>query len=256
MMTTAKLLCVFCALVLLSGCVSTSSGSANKETDNVRAAEMNYELGARYYRAGNYNFARDRLLRALEFNPELAIAHTTLAWTYLELENPRLATEHFGKAVRAEPDNFDIRNHYAVFLCQQAQFDEARKQFDRAISAYDNDNAEVMLTNAGTCMANKPDYALAEEYFRRALDFKASYGEALIQLASVKHRTGDNLRARAFLQRYLAANPTTASALFLGVEIEKALDDKRASTDFVNQLLREFPNSPEALYLMDRSASR
>ena len=250
-MKILRLFSAIWATTLLAACVSTSSGNKPPEADDEEAAIQYYELGARYYRNGSYEFARDRLERALEFDPKMGIAHSTLALTYIALENPRLALEHYEKAVRVEPENVDVRNAYAVYLCQQGDYEEARKQFDRAIADYTNDNAEVMLTNAGVCMVNKPDYDLAEDYFRRALEFKASYSEALIQLSSLYFEKQDCLRARAFVQRYLATNMSTAPVLFLASKIEQCAGDERAATDYVNQLLREHPNSREAQYLMN-----
>jgi type IV pilus assembly protein PilF len=244
-----KLIVASCVLCVLGACVSTGDGGEKVATDADEAAQQYYELGARYYRNGNYEYARDRLERALEFDPKMAIAHSTLAMTYIALENPRLAKEHYEQAIKAEPNNFDVRNAYAVYLCQQRDYDDARDQFDRAIRVYDNDNAEVMLTNAGVCMSNKPDYVAAEDYFRRALEFKSSYGEALLQLSALKHQTGDDLRARAFMQRYMAGNSATAGVLLLAIQIETALDDDRAATDLINRLLRDFPNSPESKYI-------
>jgi type IV pilus assembly protein PilF len=166
--------------------------------------------------------------------------------THDQLGNTRLAAESFNRAVRLAPKDHNIRNAYAVFLCGQNDYDEAQKQFDRAIKARENDNPEVMMTNAGVCMAKKPDLALAERYFRQALERRPSYGEALLQLAALKHRTDDNLSARAFLQRYLAVNAATAIVLDLAIQIETKLGNDRAATNYLNQLLRDFPDSPEA----------
>lgn len=251
MIFNTRLILACSVLVLISGCISTSSGTPPPELDKEESAQRFYQLGAQYYRNGSFELAKDRLQTALEYEPKMPVAHSALALTYVQLENSRLAREHFELAVRYGPDNFDARNAYAVFLCQQKDFVEAKKQFDRAIAVYDNDNAEVMLTNAGVCMVNKPDYVLAEEYFREALEFKSSYGEALIQLASLKHQTGNDLHARAFMQRYMISNPVSPSVLYLGIQIEKNLGDNRASTDYSNQLLREFPNSAEAKFVLD-----
>jgi type IV pilus assembly protein PilF len=245
-----KLLLASVVIILMSGCVTSSSGAPEPEkADPEVSAQRFFQLGVQYYRNGSYELARDRLITTLEYDPKLAIAHSTLALTYVQLENPRLAKEHFEKAVKYGPDNFDVRNAYAVYLCQQKDFDNARVQFDRAIDVYENDNSEIMLTNAGVCMSSKPDYELAEEYFREAIAQKPRYGEALIQLASLKHNTGENLHARAFLQRYLITNEPSASVLFLGVKIEKALGDDRAATDYTNQLLRDFPDSAESNFI-------
>jgi type IV pilus assembly protein PilF len=230
---------------LLCGCVtSTTQTRQYEESDD--AADYNYQLGVQYFRKGNFALARDRLTRALDFDPKMAEAHSMLALTYVQLSNTRLATEHFNQAVRYGPNDQDVRNTYAVFLCGQGDYDEARKQFDRAINIRENDNPEVMMSNAGVCMAKKPDLELAEQYFRQAIARRPNYGEALIQLAALKHQTEDNLTARAFLQRYLSFNEASAAVLYLAVQIETELGMDREATDYLNRLLRDFPDSPEA----------
>jgi type IV pilus assembly protein PilF len=242
-------LIVLLAVCAATGCVS-SEPTARAPEPSDDAADTNYQLGAQYYRNGTYELAKDRLLRAIELDSRKAAYHSLLALTYIELDNPRLANESFNRAVRLEPNNKDVRNAYAVYLCQRRDFDEAMEQFDRAIGIRDNDTAWIEMTNAGVCVAQKPDLERAEQYFRDALERRSSYGEALIQLAALKQRTGDCLTARAFLQRYLATNPSSAPVLYLAVDIEKTCNDARAATDYSNQLLREFPDSAEARQLM------
>jgi type IV pilus assembly protein PilF len=100
-------------------------------------------------------------------------------------------------------------------------------------------------------MVQKPDFAAAERYFRRALDRKSNYPDALLQLCLLKFKQEDYLASRAFLQRFVVAGKTTAGVLYLGAQIEQKLGDERARTEFVNQLLREFPTSPEARKVLE-----
>jgi type IV pilus assembly protein PilF len=239
------------ACLVTAGCISTTTGPAEPDADRGDAAELNYQLGARYYRNGKYELARDRLLYSIELDPKRAIAHSTLALTYEQLGNIRLATESYERAVRVAPRNFDVLNAYGVFLCRQKRFDEAEEHFERAVREETNDNPEIMLTNAGVCMKQKPDAAKAEEFFRRALDAKPGYGEALIQLSVLKYGERDYLNARAFLQRYLRSNPASASVLYLGVQIENDLGDERAKSEYADRILREYPTSPEARQILD-----
>jgi type IV pilus assembly protein PilF len=245
MITRANILVVATIITILCGCVSSTTELRRYEPED-DAAEQNYQLGSRYFRNGNYELARDRLMRAVELDSKYAAAHSMLALTYVQLDNTRLATESFEHAVRYGPNNKDVRNAYAVFLCGQGEYDEARKQFDKAIAVRTNDNPEVMMSNAGVCMAKKPDPELAEQYFRQALARRPTYSEALIQLAALKHSTGDNFNAGAFMQRYLTTNEATAPVLYLAIQIETANDNDRAATDYMNQLLRDFPDSAEA----------
>ena len=87
MKMSEKMLVVLAACILMAGCVSTttstgSSRSNEDKADPAEAAKLNYQLGARYYRNGNFDLARDRLLYSIELNPKNAVAHYTLALTY------------------------------------------------------------------------------------------------------------------------------------------------------------------------------
>jgi len=232
--------------VLLSACVSTTTGTPAPEPDEADASNLNYQLGARYYQNGRYELARDRLQLALELNPKMAVAYTTLAMTYEALDNQRLATEAYENAVRIAPRDFDVHNAYAVFLCKQRDFQGAGKHFLKAADHLENDNAERTLTNAGLCMAQKPDIAAAENFFRKALERRSTYGEALLQMCLLKYQQQDFMSARAFLQRFMSSSKTTAGVLLLAAEIEGKLGNERGRTEYVNQLLSEFPESPEA----------
>ena len=241
-----RYLTIFAACFLLEACVSTTTGPVVSEPDDKDAAAVNFQLGIQYFSRGNYELARDRLLLSIELDPSRAIVWSTLATTYEQLGILRLAEESHDKALRTGPRNFDVQNRYAVFLCGQRRFDDAEKQFERSISAATNDFPELMMTNAGVCMSQKPDYAKAESYFRRALERRQNYPEALLQLALLKHQTGDDLTARAFLQRYRSTNPATPGVLYLCVLIEDKLGDKKASGACSNELLRDFPGSEES----------
>lgn len=239
-------------LPVLASCISTVT-NAPPEADDSDAARKYYQLGARYYHNGNYDLARDRLQRAVELDSDLAIAHSVLALSFERLGNERLAESHHRKAVRAEPGNHIVRNAYAVWLCGQRRFDDARSEFERAAEAAENDDPEVTLTNAGVCMSNEPDFELAETFLRQALDENPTYGEALIQASIVMYKMQEFLQARAFLQRYLAANKPTPEVLYLAVQIEKSLGDDRARSNYEMQLLREFPNSIQARRVLQAS---
>ena len=246
MKTSILLLGAMAAILVGSGCVSTTTGPPEKKADQGDAADLNYQLGARYYRKGDYDLARDRLQLALKQDPKNGFAWSTLGLTYEALGNVRLAEEAYENAVRVAPRDFKIQENYAVFLCRQGRFDDARRYFDKAIKAPTNDYSEQTYTNAGVCMLQKPDYVAAEAYLRAALERRPNYGEALLQMSVLFFETGDNLRARAFLQRYLGSNMPTAPVLYHGILIEEKLGDETARREYTLQLLRDFPDSAEA----------
>lgn len=248
-----RLLAGLLVCLLATGCVTTTTttGGVKPDADKGDAAELNYQLGARYYRNGNFELARDRLLYSIELDSKNAVAHYTLALAYEALGNLRLATESYEQAVRVSPKDYKVQNAYAVFLCNQGKFDEAGEHFATAAKITENDNAEITLTNAGVCMMQRPDQVRAEAFFREALEYRSNHGEALIQLCLLKFAQGDYLASRAFLQRYLGSNIPTPGVLNLGVQIEDKLGDERAKTEYSNRLLREFPTSSEARRVLE-----
>ena len=233
--------------LLMASCVSTTTGSITEPVRNDKdASELNYQLGARYYKRGSYQLARDRLSRAIAIDPKMAVAYTTLALTYEALENLRLATEAYENAVRVAPRDFNVQNAYAVFLCGQKDYSKAVRYFDKAISHPENDGSQTTMVNAGMCMLEKPDVDAAEAYFRDALARKANFGDALIQLCLLKYKQEDYLGARAFLQRFMSSNVTSAGVLLLASRIEDMLGNDRGRTEYEDQLIHDFPTSPEA----------
>ena len=135
-------------IILLTGCITSTTTSTSKFEESDDAAMQNYNLGARYYQNGSYGIAKARLERALELDPKLEQAHFMLALTYEKLDQARLAGGHYKEAVRIAPKRYDARNAYAVYLCRQQEFAAAEKQFDKAFKIPETDSRHVMYTNA------------------------------------------------------------------------------------------------------------
>jgi type IV pilus assembly protein PilF len=155
----------------------------------------------------------------------------------------------------SDPDNL---NALAVFTCSRKQKpEEALKLFDRAIAiplSVSGANRPMLYTNAGTC-AKRVDLARSEVYLRGALAVDSRFPDALFQLADVTLEQGNALQARGFLERYLARVKATPAALWLGVRIEQALNDRSEAARYGEQLRREFPEADETRLLDEQSQS-
>ena len=105
--------------VLITGCITTTSGPPRSDPDEAAAAELTYQLGARYYKNGQYELARDRLLLSIEKDPKRAVVHTTLALTYEALDNVRLAAESYETAMRVAPHDFEPQAGHVIMSDEQ-----------------------------------------------------------------------------------------------------------------------------------------
>ncbi len=75
--------------------------------DAEKAAQLNAQIGAELLQKGNLVAARDKLERALKQDNKNALAHLTYAQLQHVVDEPKKAKEHFGKAIKIEPDVAD-----------------------------------------------------------------------------------------------------------------------------------------------------
>jgi type IV pilus assembly protein PilF len=89
-------------------------------------------------------------------------------------------------------------------------------------------------------------YVRAEKYFRIVLQRNPNTPEALLNMSKLSVQQGKYLPGRAYLQRYQAVGKHTAETLWLGIQIEENLGDKKTLAAYKRQLRNDFPDSEEA----------
>ncbi|HSN72285.1 MAG TPA: type IV pilus biogenesis/stability protein PilW [Steroidobacteraceae bacterium] len=233
------------AIALTAGCASTG-----QKADPKQAAAYNTQLGIEYLRQGNLAQAKDKLDRALEQDPQSGIAHAASGLLYDRLGEPATADRHFKRAVALEPDNPDIRNNYAVFLCSHGEPERGQQYFIDAAKNRLYRTPEVALLNAGKCARDAGDLERAEEHLRSAIAVRPDFAEPLLQLADLQFVQGRLLPARGFVQRYFAAGGSGPQSLWLGYRIEDALGNPDLAADFAARLKNEYPTSRETRELL------
>jgi type IV pilus assembly protein PilF len=248
----SKAIAALAMAALVAGCVAVNP---KKQPSPKDAAEFNMQLGASYLRQGELQQAQAKLEKAIEQDPGLATAHTTLGLVYERLGDVAAAERQYRRAFDLKPADPDVLNSLASFLClQQQKPDEALGYFQRALAiplSRTYYNRAMLYTNAGVC-AKRKDSARAEEYLRAALAADPSYSEALFQLADVTFSRGNFLQSRAFIERYLAAAPASPGALWLGFRVERALGEQQSARQYGERLMKEFPDAPETRQFIDQ----
>jgi type IV pilus assembly protein PilF len=242
-------------LMALTACVTETTGRLPTEAKPVEAADLNVQLGISYLRKGDWQSARIKLEKAIEQDPDNAMAHRALGFVYENLDDVDGAEQQYRRAVALNSGDPDALNSLAVFLCKDERGrNEAMKLFDRALSiplSKAFSNKAMLYTNAGVCMKER-DLTGAEDYLRAALAVDPQFSEALLQLADVAYRRGNYLQSRAFLERHLAVAAPSPAALWLGVRVENAMDNFQAADQYGNQLRVSFPESVETRQLLEQ----
>jgi len=221
-----------------------------------QAARINAELAITYMKQGNLQAAREKIDRALKQNPRTADTQMAAGFVYDRLGQDKKAAGHFEQAVKLAEDNPDVLNNAAVYMCRKGDKKRGESYFLKAAASPLYKTPEVAYLNAGQCARADGRPKDAEQYFRQALAIRPEMPEPLLQLADVLHHAGSNLQARAFLQRYTAVAPPTASVLWLGYRIETALGDASAAHEYGRRLKADFAVSTETGLLLDAEKAK
>ncbi len=244
-------------VMTLAACASSGSGGSRQDARNseksskAEAASVLVDLGLGYLQQGRVELARDNLQRAQKIDPNLPKVHTGLAIMWDSLGQPEDAERHYRRAVTLDPKYAPLHNNLGQFLCKTGRYEEAEKHFLIAVRDPFYSTPALALGNAGTCALRDNRSEDAERYLRQAIELEPAFGNALYQLAIIMRERGDDMRARAFLQRAESAGVVSPASLLLAYRVEQRLGDLRAAEQFKERLLREFRDSAEAQALKE-----
>jgi len=229
-------------LILTLSALTACSGQVETE----KASNYNAELGIRYLQKGRLKLANEKLMKAIEQNPEAVKSNHYFALLQQKLGNNAKAEKYFSKAIKLDPKNSELNNNYGSFLCKTNKHHAAVKQFLIAVKDPLYETPEFAYTNAGICLRKANKHAQAEKYFRLALKKKASFPAALLEMARLYKDRKIYPKAQAFMFRYEKVGRSSPKALQLCTEINKKMKDNSKANRCKSTLLRLFPGSKEA----------
>lgn len=231
------------AALALAACTTTTSGPKPSDTN---AAEYNVQLGFAYLKQGNLALAKEKLERALKQDPDNAAVHSALGLLYERLGDPKAADRHYSTALRLAPQDPEIENNYAIYLCRNGRVDEGVRRFEAAARNPLYRTPEAAYVNAGVCQRSVSRFTEAEQNFRRALQVRPNSAEAAFQLGDLQLQQGDTDQARAGVDRFLGAFQATPELLWLRVRIARAAGDRVDEEKYSRRLRLDFPDSEQA----------
>ncbi|ALG67678.1 type IV pilus biogenesis/stability protein PilW [Beggiatoa leptomitoformis] len=242
-------------MLLLNACsnqVTTTENAIGEKYKSNEKAEIYLQLGVQYMQRGqrgDYDIALDRLKKALSIDPDYPDAHNAIAVLYERIGQTEYAKIHYEKAVALNPQDSDAQNNYGQFLCKQDRWAEADAAFMKALENPVYRTPEIPYINAALCASRSRNYDKAETYLRKTIEINKKFPLALYHLASLYYETKQYTNAREYLKRYLAIAKHTPQTLWLGIQIERALQDKNAEASYAMQLRSQFPDSEQTQLL-------
>lgn len=249
---------IFVAGILVSAltaCTTTTTSDSSVITSETTtrvgpnlkdASELNTQLAVGYIQREQYSAAKEKLEKALEQNEENLEAYKTFAYLYALLGLSENALTKYEEAYDIAPDDSDLANSYGAFLCSMGQFDEAQKKLQLAYSNPFYEGVYLAQSNAGSCYMEQAEYKKAEPLLRQSLRTQPKLPGSLISMAELGVKTERYLMARAYIQRYHDVRSPSAGSLWIQIQAERALGDKKHYMKFAKQLISDFPDSDEA----------
>ncbi|WP_339079829.1 type IV pilus biogenesis/stability protein PilW [Pseudomonas sp. TMP9] len=231
---------------LLAGCVTTGTVDpmkTGKGRDEARDAYV--QLGIGYLQQGQTERAKVPLKKALDLDSSDADAHAALALVFqIEME-PKLADEHFRKAISQRRGDARLLNNYGSFLYEQKRYKEALERYTEAAQDSLYPERSRVFENLGLTSQQLQQREQAKAYFERSLRLNSRQPRALMEMAQLSYEDKQFVPARGYYESYLTLAPQTARSLLLGVRLAKIFEERDNAASLGLQLKRLYPATPE-----------
>lgn len=250
----AAIALVWSVVAALGGCAASSTDQGGNrdlmtesdEPENRRRARIRMELAVGYFEQGQTTVALDELKQVLAIDPNFPDAYSLRGLIYMRLGDNRQAEDSFKRAVSLNPRDADVQHNYGWLLCQQGRYAEAQRAFDTAMaSPIYRGRAKTLLTQ-GLCQVKAGRAADAEHSLARSYELDAGNPVTGYNLANLLYRRGDFTRAQFYIRRLNNSELANAESLWLGIKVERRLNDQVAMRQLADQLRNRYGHSREA----------
>jgi type IV pilus assembly protein PilF len=244
------------ALMLgLGGCASphpagtTATGdipTASDETDARKRARIRLELAVGYFEQGKTEVALDEVKQVIATDPSFSDAYVVRGAIYMRLNDSRLAEDSFRRAIALNPRDSDAHHNLGWMQCQQGRYADAQREFEAAIANPLYAGRAKSLMAEGVCQAKAGQLAEAEKTLGRSYELDPGNPITGYNLASLLYRRGENTRAQFVIRQLNNSELANAESLWLGIKVERRLNDRTAMLQLGEQLRKRFASSREA----------
>jgi type IV pilus assembly protein PilF len=244
-------------LSILTGCASNQE-KANQaaaradlvtesdEPDVRRRARIRLELAVGYFEQGQTNIALDELKQSIATDPNWSEPYNLRGLVYMRLNELRLAEDSFQRALQISPREGNFLHNYGWLTCQQGRYAESTQLFGQALAnpAY-IERAKTWMAQ-GLCQVKAGFRVEGEASLLRSYELDPRNPITGYNLALLLYQRGDFVKAQFYVRRLNNSDLANAESLWLGIRVERRMDNLEAMQQLAGQLKRRFAQSPEA----------
>jgi tetratricopeptide (TPR) repeat protein len=204
-----------------------------------------------YEHKGNLTQADGTYQKIFAEAPTDSKYHVKLAMLYANAKQFDKAEKTLRDAIAALPDNWELRHQLVQFLSSQRGMEESEKEIRNMMSAFpDRTEPYVWLVSL---YESHGAIDRAEAALKEALTHNHSDKQDLAlksALAHISFRKGNIAEAKQFTAETLAKDPNNLDALFIRANIRAGEGDYQNAIADLRAILRDRPNSPQAMYAL------
>ena len=242
--------------VLLPGCASKpESGGAiagrteivtdSDESSERKRARIRVELALGYFEQGKTTIALDEIKQAIAADPAYLDAYSLRGLVYMRLNDFGFAEDSFQKALTIKPKDATVLHNLGWLKCQQGMYPQALNFFGQSLADPMYGERAKTLMAQGLCQLRAGMRNEAKTSLMKSYEFDASNPVTGYNLANVLFLNEDFVRAQFYIRRLNNSELANAESLWLGVKVEKRLQNADAMMQLATQLEKRFPQSRE-----------
>lgn len=238
-------------LTQLGGCASPRSGvDGDIATDSDEAparkrARTRLELAVNYFEQGQTRVALDEVKQSLVQDPGYPDALNLRGLIYMRLNDYRLAEDSFKQALAIAPGDGNGLHNLGWLYCLQNRYSEAGGQFAKALAIPTYREKSKTWMAQGVCELRSGRVIDAEQSFMKSYELDPGNPVTGYNLASILFRRGELTRAQFYVRRLNNGDFANAESLWLGIKVERRLQNTDALKQLSDQLSKRFPQSRE-----------
>ncbi len=250
------------ALCLAATCVAHLSGCAARqgaidqehradlvtnsdEPEARKRAKVRLQLAVGYFDQGQTTIALDELKQALVTDPAFSDAYNLRGLIYMRLNDLRLAEDSFRRAIALNPREPNTLHNYGWLMCQQNRYEESSQLFEQALAHPTYIDKAKTFMALGLCQQRAGRLGEAERSLGRSYELDPGNPITGYNLAALLFQRGEFARAQFYIRRINNTELANAETLWLGIKVERRMENREAFDQLSEQLKKRFVQSRE-----------
>lgn len=245
-----KLIVVCLPIAFLCACVTTETGRFTNKASPEKAVENYTQLGLGYLNKGRPDWARDRLKKALDIDPDNPQVNDAMGLVWQAEGELDLAEEFFLKAIKEDSAFVLAEHHLGHLYLKMGRHKEAHEPLEKAAGDRYYNNRVAAYNDLALNFYRLQNPNAAIEAYTQSVRLAPYNVDALVNISTLlfeAQRYDDSLKYFDRFDRLVQRNQDahTAHSLWLGIKLLTIHQQTARTVTLAAELKRRFSSSNE-----------